>query len=70
MFVDMLHLNDLKDYDLTSLSTGCMGGAPCPESIVKSVVNDLHMKDFVVQPLASKLKIHSAFIVLYMYVSK
>lgn len=48
MYVDMLHLDDLKVYDLTSLSTGCMGGAPCPEAIVKAVVNDLNMKDFVV----------------------
>lgn len=48
MFVDMLHLSDLKDHDLTSLSTGCMAGAPCPQPIVMAVVKDLHMKDFVV----------------------
>ena len=51
MFVDMLHLSDLKDYDLTSLSTGCMAGAPCPQSVVMAVVKDLHMNDFVVRRL-------------------
>ncbi|XP_045032055.1 medium-chain acyl-CoA ligase ACSF2, mitochondrial isoform X2 [Daphnia magna] len=48
MFVDILNLPDLKSYDLSSLSTGYMAGAPCPQSIVKAVVHDLHMKDFVV----------------------
>ncbi|XP_046636691.1 medium-chain acyl-CoA ligase ACSF2, mitochondrial-like [Daphnia pulicaria] len=48
MFVDILNLPDLNSYDLSSLSTGYMAGAPCPQSIVKAVVHDLHMKDFVV----------------------
>ncbi len=48
MFVDILNLPELKSYDITSLSTGYMAGAPCPQSIVKAVVHDLHMKDFVV----------------------
>ena len=48
MFVDILNLPDLKSYDLSSLSTGYMAGAPCPQSIVKAVVHELHMKDFVV----------------------
>ena len=50
MFVDILNLPDLKSYDISSLSTGYMAGAPCPQSIVKAVVQDLHMKDFVVYP--------------------
>ena len=48
MFVDVLNLPELKNYSLTSLSTGYMAGAPCPQSLVKAVVNELHMKDFVV----------------------
>ena len=48
MFVDMLNLPDLKNYDVSSLKTGYMAGAPCPQQIVQSVVNDLHMKDFVI----------------------
>jgi fatty-acyl-CoA synthase len=48
MFVDILNLPDLKQYDLKSLSTGIMAGAPCPEEIAKGTVNDLNMKDFAV----------------------
>lgn len=54
MFVDMLNLPDLKKYDLSSLVTGYMAGAPCPQSIVKAVVQDLHMKDFVVYIFSNK----------------
>ena len=48
MFVDMLNLPDLKSFDLSSLETGYMAGAPCPKPIVQAVVKDLNMKDFVV----------------------
>lgn len=48
MFIDILNLPDLKQFNLSSLSTGYMAGAPCPQSVVKAVVQDLHMKDFVV----------------------
>jgi fatty-acyl-CoA synthase len=48
MYVDILNLPDLKQYDLKSLSTGIMAGAPCPEEIAKGTVNDLNMKDFAV----------------------
>ena len=51
MFVDILNLPDLKQYDLKSLSTGIMAGAPCPEEIAKGTVNDLNMKDFAVLSL-------------------
>ncbi len=48
MYVDILNLTDLKQYDLKCLSTGIMAGAPCPEEIAKGTVNDLNMKDFAV----------------------
>lgn len=48
MFVDILNLPNLKEYDLKSLSTGIMAGAPCPEEIAKGTVTDLNMKDFAV----------------------
>ncbi|XP_046450152.1 medium-chain acyl-CoA ligase ACSF2, mitochondrial-like [Daphnia pulex] len=48
MYVDILNLPDLKQYDLKSLSTGIMAGAPCPEEIAKGTVNDLNMKDFAI----------------------
>ncbi|XP_046641884.1 medium-chain acyl-CoA ligase ACSF2, mitochondrial-like [Daphnia pulicaria] len=48
MFVDILNLPDLKQYDLKSLSTGIMAGAPCPEEIAKGTIKDLNMKDFAI----------------------
>jgi fatty-acyl-CoA synthase len=48
MYVDILNLPDLKQYDLKSLSTGIMAGAPCPEEIAKGTIKDLNMKDFAV----------------------
>lgn len=41
MYVDMLHLPDLKNYDLTSLKQTIMGGAPCPIEITRRIVNEL-----------------------------
>ena len=48
MFIDMVNLPDLKRYDVTSLQTGMMAGAPCLQSVVQSVIDDLHMPDFLV----------------------
>ncbi|XP_065582419.1 medium-chain acyl-CoA ligase ACSF2, mitochondrial-like [Artemia franciscana] len=50
MFVDMIHAFDLSNakFDVSSLSTGAMAGAPCPEELVKGVINKLHMRDFIV----------------------
>jgi len=48
MFIDMVNLPDLKEYDVTSLQTGLMAGAPCLKSVVQSVVDDLHMPDVLV----------------------
>ncbi|XP_046450150.1 medium-chain acyl-CoA ligase ACSF2, mitochondrial-like [Daphnia pulex] len=48
MFVDILNLPDLKQYNLKSLSTGIMAGAPCPEEIAKGTIKDLNMKDFAI----------------------
>lgn len=49
MFVDILNLPDLKQFDLTSLSTGIMAGAPCPQELAKDAVHQLNMKDFMVK---------------------
>lgn len=48
MFVDILNLPNLKKYNLKSLSTGIMAGAPCPQEVAKGAVNKLNMKDFMV----------------------
>lgn len=51
MFVDILNLPDLKKYNLKSLSTGIMAGAPCPQEVAKGAVKKLNMKDFMVTKL-------------------
>ncbi len=43
MFVAMLDHADFKTYDVSSLRTGIMAGAPCPIEVMKRVVADLHM---------------------------
>jgi len=48
MFIDMVNHPDLKETDVTSLRTGVMAGAPCLQSVVRSVAEDLHMPDVMV----------------------
>jgi fatty-acyl-CoA synthase len=43
MFVAMLEHPRFADFDLTSLRTGIMAGAPCPVEIMKRVQRDMHM---------------------------
>ncbi len=45
MFIAILNQPDFETYDLTSLRTGMMAGAPCPVEVMKKVKNDMHMKD-------------------------
>ena len=44
MFVDMLHVADVEQRDLSTLRTGCMAGAPCPPHVVRAVVRRLHVQ--------------------------
>lgn len=48
MFIAMLNHPDFDRFDLTSLRTGAMGGAPCPIEIMKRVVGDMHCPDMQV----------------------
>ncbi|XP_042231461.1 medium-chain acyl-CoA ligase ACSF2, mitochondrial-like isoform X2 [Homarus americanus] len=48
MFVDILNVQQRLLKDVSSLSTGIMAGAPCPQELVMAVMNDLNMKDFLV----------------------
>lgn len=49
MFVDVLHLQELKEYDLSSLTTTLMGGAPCPLELAKSLNTVLNVKNVMVR---------------------
>jgi fatty-acyl-CoA synthase len=42
MFIAQLGHPEFKRFDLTSLRTGGMGGAPCPIEVLKRVVEEMH----------------------------
>ncbi len=42
MFIAQLEHPDFASFDLTSLRTGIMAGAPCPVEIMKRVIVDMH----------------------------
>jgi len=48
MFIDLLDVARKEKPDLSSVHTGIMAGATCPEELCRDVVNELNMKDFVV----------------------
>jgi fatty-acyl-CoA synthase len=43
MFVAELAVPTFDDYDMSSLKTGIMGGAPCPIEVMKAVRTKMHM---------------------------
>lgn len=45
MFIAELEHPDFDQFDLTTLRTGIMAGAPCPVEVVKSVMDRMHMTD-------------------------
>ena len=48
MFIAMLGHERFADFDLTSLRTGIMAGAPCPEEVMKQVQVDMHMQEVTI----------------------
>ena len=48
MFIAMLGHEQFGDFDLTSLRTGIMAGAPCPEEVMKQVQVDMHMQEVTI----------------------
>jgi fatty-acyl-CoA synthase len=48
MFIAELSHPEFSQFDLTSLRTGVMAGAPCPVEIVKRVVADMHCPQFTI----------------------
>jgi fatty-acyl-CoA synthase len=43
MFIALLDQSDFARFDLSSLRTGAMGGAPCPMPVMKSVMDRMNM---------------------------
>lgn len=48
MFVAELAAPDFGSYDLSSLRTGIMAGAPCPTEVMKQVISDMHMSEVTI----------------------
>ena len=49
MFVDMLRNQREKKFDLSSMETGVMAGAPCPQELCRNIIDDMNMKNFTVR---------------------
>lgn len=48
MFIAELALDNLKDFDLSSLRTGIMAGSPCPDEVMRQVIDTMHMEDVTI----------------------
>jgi fatty-acyl-CoA synthase len=48
MYVAEFGLPDFANFDLTSLRTGMMSGAPCPVELMKRVLNEMHIGELVI----------------------
>ncbi|MDA0824043.1 MAG: AMP-binding protein [Proteobacteria bacterium] len=48
MFIAELDHADFKNYDLSSLRTGIMAGAPCPVEVMKRVFDEMHMREVTI----------------------
>jgi fatty-acyl-CoA synthase len=48
MFIAELEHPEFKRYDLRTLRTGVMAGAPCPVEIMKRAISDMHMKEVTI----------------------
>ncbi len=48
MFIAALAEMDRRPYQLTSLRTGIMAGSPCPEEVMRKVIERMHMEDVTI----------------------
>eukprot|EP00698_Gefionella_okellyi_P007099 TRINITY_DN1727_c0_g1_i1.p1 TRINITY_DN1727_c0_g1~~TRINITY_DN1727_c0_g1_i1.p1 ORF type:complete len:333 (-),score=55.60 TRINITY_DN1727_c0_g1_i1:627-1625(-) len=48
MFINELDHPNFSHYDLSSLRTGIMAGAPCPHEVMKRVMGDMHMSEVTI----------------------
>jgi fatty-acyl-CoA synthase len=48
MFIAELGHPRFKDFDLTSLRTGIMAGAPCPIEVMKRCIGDMNMREITI----------------------
>jgi len=48
MFIAELEQADFSSYNLSSLRTGIMAGAPCPPELMKRVIKDMHCTEILI----------------------
>jgi fatty-acyl-CoA synthase len=48
MFVTELDHPDFDSFDVSSLRTGIIAGAPCPEELMKRIIGDMHMENVLI----------------------
>jgi fatty-acyl-CoA synthase len=48
MFIGVLDHASFSATDLSSLRTGVMAGAPCPEPVMRRVIDDMHMREVTI----------------------
>ena len=48
MFINELDHPNFSSFDLSSLRTGIMAGAPCPIEVMKRVISEMHMRDILI----------------------
>lgn len=48
MFIAELECPSFDNYDLSTLRTGIMAGAPCPVEVMKQVIDRMHMADVLI----------------------
>ena len=48
MFVTELDHPDFAAFDLTTLRTGIIAGAPCPEELMKRIIGEMHMENVLI----------------------
>jgi len=48
MFIAELEHPDFREYDLSSLRTGIMAGAPCPPALMQRVIEQMHCREILI----------------------
>lgn len=48
MFIAELALQNLEDFDLSSLRTGIMAGSPCPDEVMRKVIDTMNMEEVTI----------------------
>ena len=48
MFIDMLAHRDFAEFDLSTLRTGMMAGAPCPSEVMRQCIDQMHLDEVTI----------------------